>query len=206
MTGLRNIAPPQPRKPTNSPMQRRCEREPIDDDGRPRPPTSFPGRTLGTRSLVLDDHAEWPLIVPRRFHRLPTNLFVMRNANPGATSTKRTRKPAAYPNRVRESIFAAPSMSPEHSAPMANTPHTSSPEKPERSMPQHRRTAPDLSIGILPVRRRNRSRLLCSSDLQTPRRDPRLTRELRRLLKREYHLAAKAVAECCRFGLFRRRG
>ena len=96
--------------------------------------------------------------------------------------------------------------SPERSAPMANTPHTSSPEKPERSMPQHRRTAPDLSIGILPVRRRNRSRLLCYSDLQTPRRDPRFTRELRRLLKREYHLAAKAVAECCRFGLFRRRG
>ena len=89
------------------------------------------------RGFVEQYNAQWigGLLLRRSHHRLPTNLFVMRNANPGATSTKRTRKPAAYPNRVRESIFAAPSMSPERSAPMANTPHTSSPEKPERSMP-----------------------------------------------------------------------
>ena len=100
-----------------------------------------------------------PLFVPGHLHRLSTNLHIVRIAAPGATSVKRTRNPTAYPSRVRESIFAASSMSPSHSAQRANRPHTSSPEKPKRSMPQHRHLAPDLSISIHPARCRNSCRL-----------------------------------------------
>ena len=53
-----------------------------------------------------------------------------------------------YPIRAWTRIFAAPSMSPARSAAMTNTPHTSTPEKPQRSMSQLQRTGPVLSIGI----------------------------------------------------------
>ena len=57
-------------------------------------------------------------------------------------------RPRRYPSRAWARVFATPSMSPARSAAMANTPHTSSPEKPERSLPQLQRTGPVLSIGI----------------------------------------------------------
>ena len=52
---------------------------------------------------------------------------------------------------------------------MANTPHTSSPEKPERSMPQRHRTDPVLSIGTPPENCRNSSRDHELSGLRTVR-------------------------------------
>ena len=58
----------------------------------------------------------------------------------------RTR--VGYPSRAWARIFATPSMSPARSAAMTNTPHTSTPEKPQRSMSQLQRTGPVLSIGI----------------------------------------------------------
>ena len=78
---------------------------------------------------------------PIHFGRRANSLHAVRNANAGACTTSRRRNPAVYHNRARESIVAAPSISPARSAPMAKTPHTSSPEKPEPAIPQHHRTA-----------------------------------------------------------------
>ena len=70
---------------------------------------------------------------------------------------------------ARDRIFAAPSMSPARSAPMLNTPHTSSPEKPERFMPQCCRADAAMSIGMRPATRRNSRRRQWSRDLRTAR-------------------------------------
>ena len=119
------------------------------------PPSSIRlARLRRSRSLRWFSLQAWPPktppIVPSHFHRRSTNLHVIRIATPGATSAKRTRNPNEYPKPVRESIFAAFSMSPVQSAPRANSPHTSSPEKPKRSMRQHRHLDPHLSISIHP--------------------------------------------------------
>ena len=78
--------------------------------------------------------AESRPVLAGHFRRLTTSVHAVCTATPGATNAKRRRNPAEYPNRAWERLFAAASMSPAQSAPMANTPHTSSPEKPERSI------------------------------------------------------------------------
>ena len=101
------------------------------------------------------------------FCRRANSLHAVRNASFGACTARRRRNPAVYPNRARESIAAAPSISPARSAPMAKTPHTSSPEKPEPAMPQHHRTACTMSIGIRPGSRRDSCRLHGPRGLRT---------------------------------------
>ena len=74
-----------------------------------------------------------------------------------------------------ERIFAAPTTSPARSAPMAKTPHTSSPEKPERPVPQHRRSAPTMSI-IRPYNRRNTARTMTPGPYPHPHSPSALTK------------------------------
>ena len=102
---------------------------------------------------------ETPPNVLDHFRRQVNVLHPVRIASAGATNASRRRNPTAYPNPARDKFFAAPSMSPARSAPILNTPHTSSPEKPERSMPQCRRADAAMSIGIrLAIRRNSRQR------------------------------------------------
>ena len=161
-----------------APGPSQCRQAPSDLDGRDRAPKAGECRlnlaphpaltSTGTnRRMPL---AEEPRhLAADHFRRFATSRHAVRIANPGATNPKRNRNPAEYPGRAWASIFAAPSMSPPRSAPMANTPHTSSPEKPERSMPQRHRTDPVLSIGTPAENCRNSSRDHELSGLRTVR-------------------------------------
>ena len=90
-------------------------------------------------------------LVSGHFRPFATSRYAVRIATPGETNTKRRRNPAEAPNRALERIAAAPSMSSARSVPMAITSHTSSPEKPQRSMPQHHRTDSAMPTGIHPA-------------------------------------------------------
>ena len=110
-------------------------------------------------------------LVAGHFRRFATSRYSVRIATPGETNTKRRRNPAEPPNRALERIVAAPSMSPARSAPMANTSRTSSPEKPQRSMPQRHRTDSAMSTGIHPAWCTNSSLGHESRDLRMAWRD-----------------------------------
>ena len=90
-------------------------------------------------------------LVSGHFRRFATSRYAVRIATPCVTNTKRRKNPAEAANRALETIVAAPSMSPARSIPMANTSHTSSPEKPQPSMPQHHRTDSAMPTGTHPA-------------------------------------------------------
>ena len=108
------------------------------------------------------------------FPRFATSRRAALIPTPGATNPKRRRNPTEYPSRAWERIFVAPLISPARSAPTAKTPHTSSPEKPDKSVPQHLRTDLAVSIGLRPRRRVNSRSPNESSDLRHAFASPEL--------------------------------
>ena len=82
---------------------------------------------------------------------------------------------------VRQESLPVRALSPARSAPMANTLHTLSPEKPDRSMPQHHRTDPRHVQRMRPTTRTNSSQRQSSQAYRQPRlTNPEIARQRRR--------------------------